>query len=399
MDNYQIFISYRRDGGDALAGRLADRLSASGYRVFFDVESMRSGTFNTQILDAIEQCNDIILVLPPNGLDRCVNNGDWVRQELAFALKHNKNIIPIMMRGFNFPQILPADIDKIRYMEGITASSEYFDAVVEKIKNLLVSNSQATVLSERKLETKEFFKIKTPLFNIYKQNSNTPKGFLNITIFTEKLFLTNNKHFHWSPPVIENHTINSLRDFIAFGKHEHAVNWYDKNSKKLESLQKTIKELKNYSDLYFYNNALIFAMGSMYTLPGSLLRTYPSCIVELFCYCMDLPGEQFGALEETFRKDNHCYEEFRNNLPLALDAWGTSYKAHRLNSDYLQKFDTFGILLFEFMTDLSILILDTVKDSELDQIRTGQIRSYYKWLKKNKIYLPKELQEKIYKYL
>jgi len=26
MDKYQIFISYRRDGGDALAGRLADRL-------------------------------------------------------------------------------------------------------------------------------------------------------------------------------------------------------------------------------------------------------------------------------------------------------------------------------------------------------------------------------------
>lgn len=53
MGKYQIFISYRRDGGDALAGRLADRFNALGYKVFFDVESMRSRIFNTQILNAI----------------------------------------------------------------------------------------------------------------------------------------------------------------------------------------------------------------------------------------------------------------------------------------------------------------------------------------------------------
>ena len=140
MDNYQIFISYRRDGGDALAGRLADRFNALGYKVFYDVESMRSGTFNTQILDAIALCNDVLLVLPPNALDRCVNEDDWVRQELAFALKHNKNIIPIMMRGFEFPKTLPVDIDKIRYMEGVTASSEYFDAVIDKIESLLMAD-------------------------------------------------------------------------------------------------------------------------------------------------------------------------------------------------------------------------------------------------------------------
>lgn len=140
MEKYQIFISYRRDGGDALAGRLADRFNALGYKVFYDVESMRSGTFNTQILDAVAQCDDVLLVLPANALDRCVNADDWVRQELAFAIKHNKNIIPIMMRGFEFPASLPADIDKIRYMEGVTASSEYFDAVVQRIETLLISH-------------------------------------------------------------------------------------------------------------------------------------------------------------------------------------------------------------------------------------------------------------------
>ncbi len=141
MVNYQIFISYRRDGGDALAGRLADRFNALGYKVFYDVESMRSGTFNTQILDAIAQCNDVLLVLPPKALDRCINEDDWVRQELSFALKHKKNIIPVIMRGFEFPKVLPLDIDNIRNMEGVTASSEYFDAVIDRIQSLLTSTA------------------------------------------------------------------------------------------------------------------------------------------------------------------------------------------------------------------------------------------------------------------
>ena len=54
MEPYQIFISYRREGGDSLAGRIADRLRLEGYDVFYDVETMRSGPFNKQILSAIE---------------------------------------------------------------------------------------------------------------------------------------------------------------------------------------------------------------------------------------------------------------------------------------------------------------------------------------------------------
>lgn len=140
MDNYQIFVSYRRDGGDALAGRLADRLKAMGYSVFYDVESMRSGTFNTQILQAISQCSDFLLVLPPRALDRCSDPNDWVRREVAYALQCNKNIIPVMMRGFEFPEYLPEDIAKLRSIEGITASSEYFDAVIKRIISFLKSS-------------------------------------------------------------------------------------------------------------------------------------------------------------------------------------------------------------------------------------------------------------------
>ncbi len=138
VEKYDIFISYRREGGDTTAMLISNKLQAKGYKVFFDLESMRSGDFNDQIYDTIDICTDVILVLPPNGLDRCVNEDDWVRRELSHAIKKNKNIIPVLMRNFEFPEVLPDCIDKIRRLEGVTASVEYFDAVISRIEKLLV---------------------------------------------------------------------------------------------------------------------------------------------------------------------------------------------------------------------------------------------------------------------
>ena len=62
---YDIFISYRRDGGDTLAQLVYDRLTDRGYKVFLDVESLRSGKFNEKLLEVIDQCKDVVVILPP----------------------------------------------------------------------------------------------------------------------------------------------------------------------------------------------------------------------------------------------------------------------------------------------------------------------------------------------
>ncbi|MCL2018497.1 MAG: leucine-rich repeat domain-containing protein [Oscillospiraceae bacterium] len=138
---YDIFISYRRDGGESMAVLLHDRLTAKGFKVFVDVESLNSGNFNTQLLNVIENCKDVVLILSENCLDRCVNEGDWVRAEIAYALKHKKNVVPYMLRGFKFPDTLPEDISEISMQNGVNASSnEYFDAAVDRlVSNFLIS--------------------------------------------------------------------------------------------------------------------------------------------------------------------------------------------------------------------------------------------------------------------
>lgn len=138
---YDIFISYRRDGGETMAILLHDRLTLKGYRVFLDVESLNSGKFNEKLFSVIEKCKDFIVVLSENSLDRCVNEGDWVRNEIAYAFKQQKNIIPFILRGFKWSENLPDDISDLPMQNGINAiSNEYFDAAIERlVQKFLVS--------------------------------------------------------------------------------------------------------------------------------------------------------------------------------------------------------------------------------------------------------------------
>ena len=136
---YDIFISYRRENGADAAKHLRDILVAKGYSVFFDTDSLQSGDFNRALLGFIENCTDFIIILSPNALDRCVNENDWVRQELACALRNGKYIIPVMHKNFHFPEELPEEINDIRWKNGITVNIEYFDAMVNKLIKFLHS--------------------------------------------------------------------------------------------------------------------------------------------------------------------------------------------------------------------------------------------------------------------
>ncbi len=136
-ERYDIFISYRRQGGDSTAKIICDRLKDRGHNVFYDVEALRSGAFNTRLYSVIDECSDVIVVLSPESLERCSNEDDWVRLEIAHALKAGKNVIPVFLRGFSFPDTLPEDIGALRYQNGLEANSEFFDAFMERLQSFL----------------------------------------------------------------------------------------------------------------------------------------------------------------------------------------------------------------------------------------------------------------------
>lgn len=93
--SYDIFISYRREGGAQYARILQLMLTQRGYEVFLDYDELIDGAFSEHIKTAIKNSSVFILVLSAHAMDRCVNEDDWVRQEIKLALDEGKQIIPV----------------------------------------------------------------------------------------------------------------------------------------------------------------------------------------------------------------------------------------------------------------------------------------------------------------
>lgn len=144
-DRYDIFLSYRRKGGFETAKHLFDLLTRDGYSVSFDIDTLRSGDFDTALLGRIDQCTDFILILDREAFDRTLDpaferNKDWLRIELAYALEKGRNIIPVMLSGFTeFPDNLPADIAAVERKNGPKYDQYYFDAFYAKLLRFLDS--------------------------------------------------------------------------------------------------------------------------------------------------------------------------------------------------------------------------------------------------------------------
>lgn len=146
----KVFISYRRKDGIDTARWLYDQLEARGYHVFMDLESLQSGVYDQALYQEIESSDAFLLILSKESLDRCQNDGDWIRQEIAHALRCKLNIIPIIMDGFQFPAELPEDIKAIQLYQGIPVSYNYFDAFLEKIEHFIAGSQPDTKLSWKK---------------------------------------------------------------------------------------------------------------------------------------------------------------------------------------------------------------------------------------------------------
>lgn len=137
-----VFISYRRANGSQLASLLKVHLQIRGISTFLDVEELGSGKFDEAILSTISESSNMLLVLSPGALDRCLGDTavqDWVHREVLCALEHKVEVIPILSTEFQWPKKseLPEDLRTVCTLNGVLWSHEYQDACVEKILSFL----------------------------------------------------------------------------------------------------------------------------------------------------------------------------------------------------------------------------------------------------------------------
>src|ERR1035437_1116378 len=96
-----VFISYRRTNFPWALAIFQD-LTQNGYDVFFDFTGLAAGDFESVILENIRARAHFLVLLPPSAVDRCGDPADWLRREIEAALDSQRNIVPLMLEGFDF---------------------------------------------------------------------------------------------------------------------------------------------------------------------------------------------------------------------------------------------------------------------------------------------------------
>jgi len=69
--------------GTVRCSLLKVHLQLRGLTVFLDIEKLRAGKFDDNLLSSVRNARHFILVLTPNSLDRCladVDRKDWVHR-------------------------------------------------------------------------------------------------------------------------------------------------------------------------------------------------------------------------------------------------------------------------------------------------------------------------------
>jgi class 3 adenylate cyclase len=133
---YDVFISYRREGGSSEARLIQQALQQKELRIFLDVDRMPAGHFDESLLRIIGSVPNFVVVLSAGCFGRDIQSpDDWMRREIAHAVKCGVNIIPVMLPKFQFPnpRELPDDIRDIVRYETVEWSHTYFNSTIDKL--------------------------------------------------------------------------------------------------------------------------------------------------------------------------------------------------------------------------------------------------------------------------
>ena len=149
-----IFISYRREETAAYAGRLRDRLiqEFGADQVFMDVDTIDLGVDFTEVIENAVSDVDVLLCVmgsewasltDESGKRRVDDPADFVRVEVASALKRNIRVIPVLVKDAKMPSAnqLPPDLSALVKRNALQLGDARFhsdvDLLVQSLRRLV----------------------------------------------------------------------------------------------------------------------------------------------------------------------------------------------------------------------------------------------------------------------
>ncbi len=142
-----LFISYRRSDSVAWAGRLFSDLAREfgSPQVFMDINGSipRGAKFDETIQAALADCNVLLALIGPqwvsctrkDGRRRLDVEDDWVRAEIAAALKRNVIVVPVLLGAAKLPEPtdLPEELQALGKREYAEVTDTRWDYDVGKL--------------------------------------------------------------------------------------------------------------------------------------------------------------------------------------------------------------------------------------------------------------------------
>lgn len=156
---YDVFLSYRRKGGSERAELLKAILVKHGYdekRIFMDTHSLRGGDFRAKLTAAIENSNNVVVLITKGCFDGVKEDDTWI-YEIAKSLELNKNIVPVFfdeiqaVDGVNLPKALK----DLPSQNAVSYNHEYADAFYEKFLSFLVKEKPSSKRKVLKRKNKD----------------------------------------------------------------------------------------------------------------------------------------------------------------------------------------------------------------------------------------------------
>lgn len=145
-----VFISYRRHGALVHARALFERLSREfgASEVFIDLDGIDVGVdFVSLLEEQLRGCRIMLVLIDPawatatdkNGRRRLDKENDFVRIEVATALRRGVHVAPILVDGAGMPetQSLPDELMAIRRRQALELDFRRFDSEVGKLTSVI----------------------------------------------------------------------------------------------------------------------------------------------------------------------------------------------------------------------------------------------------------------------
>ncbi|MBZ0290045.1 MAG: TIR domain-containing protein, partial [Anaerolineae bacterium] len=198
----RVFINYRRQDSEGYVGRLYDHLMRHFTRddIFMDVDSIKPGVdFVKALEDAVAGCDVFVAIIGPLWLNASDDSGnrrldqwnDFVRIEIASALRQNKLVIPVLVGRAHMPNPtdLPEDIATLARRNAFELSHFHFPEDVEKLVTMIresiaarqpfKANANAETISRKTAALKELRAelvgaVESPLYAFRTQNGYFP---------------------------------------------------------------------------------------------------------------------------------------------------------------------------------------------------------------------------------